>query len=142
MDVDQHLIALTSHTQPSPEDKSSTNGGITATQFGIGLFQKNGPQFVAIGFHEMRRFGSLGTRNAIINRDDDPFFFEGMKDANLVQSPRIIFLGQKHVSNDIGEFTGTRKGGHQPTIAHGSLTQIVGFNITFKELGRFAMKGL
>mmetsp|Transcript_8149 Transcript_8149/g.17001 ORF Transcript_8149/g.17001 Transcript_8149/m.17001 type:complete len:536 (-) Transcript_8149:132-1739(-) len=141
--IQRHLKDIVSrHGQPTPQDKTTFDIRITATQFGVGLFQQNGPQFIAIGFHETRFLGTLFTRNVIINGDHDPLFFERMVNTNLVQSTRIEFLGQKHVSNHIGKFTSTGKGGHQPTITHGTLTQIIGFNFSFKQLGSLVFEGI
>jgi len=130
------------HGQPTPQDKAAFNIRITPAQFRIGLFQQNGPQFVAIGFHEAGLFGALFAGNVIVNGDHDPFFLQGMIDANLVQTARIEFLGQEHVTNHIGEFGGAGKGRHEPAIADGALTQIVGFNVAFEQLRRLVAKGI
>ena len=71
-----------------------------------------------------------------------PFLELRVVDSNLVEPSWIVFFRQEHVSNDMRKFRGTRKGSHQPTIAHGTLTQVVGLDFSLKQLRPLAFEGL
>jgi len=125
----RHIISSNNLSRASSEisesfsGRSSREGQVVTVNLGVGLLEKDHPQFRSITLGED---GSTSgkTRDVVIDGNNLPL--SALADSNLVDTFVVYFLSNEKSLDKLGVLSNRSNGGKEPTVTEHTLLDIVG----------------
>mmetsp|Transcript_23284 Transcript_23284/g.37315 ORF Transcript_23284/g.37315 Transcript_23284/m.37315 type:complete len:247 (+) Transcript_23284:1075-1815(+) len=133
----QHVVAR--HGVPSPHGPAPVEGPVAPAKFGECLLHQDGPQLVAVGLHVRGGLRPLVHREVVVNRDPDPHPRAAVPQAHGILAPVVVLGVFEAVADGTLVLRHPRHRRHQPAVAHGTLAQVRGLNVTFEQVDVHAL---